>query len=136
MIKQRKQQRREQQQYSHDLLVKDTNTLFQNLANYLNNELLVTSEDYKLLHQMNLLTKDKYADMTAMTSQLVASMNELQLKYKSFEPHLNKIDEIEVSVNELEKTVILLNEYTKKLEAKFQYLQRVAKTPYKDKIIV
>jgi len=107
------------------------------LTNYLQSELLVTSEDYKLLYQMNTSTKEKYVGMTKLSTQLVAGMTELQTKYKTFQPYLVKIDEIETSVNELEKTVLLLDEYTRKLEAKFQYLQRISKTPYKkEKVVV
>eukprot|EP01123_Difflugia_compressa_P006337 TRINITY_DN18533_c0_g1_i1.p1 TRINITY_DN18533_c0_g1~~TRINITY_DN18533_c0_g1_i1.p1 ORF type:complete len:200 (+),score=59.60 TRINITY_DN18533_c0_g1_i1:31-600(+) len=130
---QRKENRKNEQQKAQDKLINDTKTLFNHLANYIQNELLITNEDYKLLHQMNVITKDKYAEMTQMTQQLVVGMTELQTKYKSFQPYLDKIDEIEISVDELEKTVLMLDDYTKKLEAKFQYLQRISKNSYNKK---
>jgi len=103
---QRKEARKKEQERSQETLINDTNTLFNHLTNYLHNELLVTSEDYKLLHQMNVITRDKYVEMTKMTTQLVSGMTELQTKYKTFQPYLDKIDEIEVSVDELEKNCI------------------------------
>jgi biogenesis of lysosome-related organelles complex 1 subunit 2 len=134
----KKEARKKEQQKAQEQLIDETKALFNNLSNYLQSELLITSDDYKLLYQMNVLTKEKYVDMTKMTAQLATGMTELQAKYKAFQPYLAKIDEIETSVSELEKTVLALDDYTKKLEAKFQLLQRLAKNPYnkKEKVVV
>lgn len=43
---------------------------------------LGTTEEYKLLERMNLITKDKYAEMTEQASSLVNNMKALQEKCK------------------------------------------------------
>eukprot|EP01121_Diplochlamys_sp_Union-15-3_P011392 TRINITY_DN3302_c0_g4_i1.p1 TRINITY_DN3302_c0_g4~~TRINITY_DN3302_c0_g4_i1.p1 ORF type:complete len:203 (-),score=48.73 TRINITY_DN3302_c0_g4_i1:19-579(-) len=112
-------------------LVYSTQTLFRTLSDYLRGELLATSEDYKLLENMNNVTKEKYVEMTEMAVKLGEQMTLLQQKYKSFQPYLEKIDEIDTSVNELEKTVVLLDEYTLRLEEKFKHLKQIGRLPYK-----
>lgn len=60
----------------------------------------------------------------------VNSIFNLQVFYKffkkkkdaEFEPYLKKIEEIDGNVNELEHTVQLLDEYTRRLEEKFKKL--------------
>jgi len=92
---------------------------------------LATSEDYKLLENMNVVTKEKYGEMTTMAGKLGESMKLLQEKYKTFQPYLEKIDEIDASVTDLEKTVVLLDEYTQRLEEKFKHLKQIGRIPYK-----
>lgn len=89
---------------------------------------------------MNTLTTEKYSAMTDQTSDLVSLMLELQKKCtplffaepiidkiiyagETFQPYLEQIDQIETSVNELEQTVLLMDEYTKQLEGKFRKLK-------------
>jgi biogenesis of lysosome-related organelles complex 1 subunit 2 len=96
-------------------LINSTKELFSNVEKYLQGEITATSEDYKLLETMNNMTKEKYVDMTNTAHGLVEYMTLLQQKYTEFQPYLNKIDEIETSVNELEKTVALLDQYTLRL---------------------
>jgi biogenesis of lysosome-related organelles complex 1 subunit 2 len=103
-------------------LVKDTEAMFANIADYVQGELSVTSNDYKLLEQMNVLTTEKYRAMTDQAADLTLFMQELQKKYASFEPYLQQIDAIEKSVDELDRTVSLMDEYTKQLETKFRTL--------------
>eukprot|EP01122_Echinamoeba_exundans_P017157 TRINITY_DN8948_c0_g1_i1.p1 TRINITY_DN8948_c0_g1~~TRINITY_DN8948_c0_g1_i1.p1 ORF type:complete len:164 (+),score=53.64 TRINITY_DN8948_c0_g1_i1:563-1054(+) len=105
--------------------------LFDHLGAYLKGELLATSDDYKLLEQMNQVAKSKYEDMTTMAATLVRHMQELQDKYQKYQPYLAKIDEVESSLTELEKTCLLLDEYTLKLENKFKYLKEAKRLPYK-----
>jgi hypothetical protein len=40
----------------------------------------------------------------------------------SFQPYLQQIDSIEKNVDELERTVMLMDEYTRQLEGKFRLL--------------
>ena len=42
---------------------------------------------------------------------------------ETLQPYLEQIDQIETSVNELEQTVLLMDEYTKQLEGKFRKLK-------------
>jgi len=101
-----------------------TSTMFSNISAYLKGELLATSEDYKLLESMNLAASEKYAEMTDVAKGLTSFMKDLQIKYKDFNPYLEKIDEIDTNVTELEKTVLLLDEYTRRLETKFKNLDK------------
>ncbi|KAL6056524.1 biogenesis of lysosome-related organelles complex 1 subunit 2 [Balamuthia mandrillaris] len=112
-----------EQTQKHLQLVDSTRELFNNTAEYLQGELLVTSNDYKLLERMNQVMAGKYHTMTQQAAQLVAHMEEQQKRYESFTPYLQHIDEVSESVEELEKTVKLMDEYTKQLEAKFYKLK-------------
>jgi biogenesis of lysosome-related organelles complex 1 subunit 2 len=103
-------------------LTESTQTMFDNVSKYLQAELQATSEDFKLLETMNNVTREKYKDMTEITKNLTAFMDEMQKKYAEFEPYLKKIDEIDANVNELEHTVQLLDDYTRRLEEKFKKL--------------
>lgn len=49
----------------------------------------------------------------------------------SFEPQLKKIDEIDASLTELERTLNALDAYTLRLENKFKYLKEAKQLPYK-----
>jgi hypothetical protein len=49
----------------------------------------------------------------------------------TFEPHLKKIDEIDASLTELERTLNALDSYTLKMENKFRYLKNAKQSPYK-----
>jgi len=107
-----------------DTLPELTTAMFYNISAYLKGELLATSEDYKLLESMNLLASEKYVEMTDVAKGLTSFMKDLQIKYKDFQPYLEKIDEIDTNVTELEKTVLLLDDYTKRLETKFKNLDK------------
>jgi len=56
-----------------------------------------------------------------------------QSKDAEFKPYLEKIDEIDASVTELERTVVLLDDYTKRLEKKFKHLKAAGRLPYQRK---
>jgi len=121
----------DRRQFLRDKLSKSTDEMFNNVKSYIQAELLATSEDYKVLHQMNVITRDKYVEMTATTQTLVKGMTNLQARYQSFQPYLEKIDALDDSIDKLEKTVTLLDDYTKRLDAKFQALQKMRKIAYK-----
>eukprot|EP01113_Clastostelium_recurvatum_P018150 TRINITY_DN2140_c0_g1_i3.p1 TRINITY_DN2140_c0_g1~~TRINITY_DN2140_c0_g1_i3.p1 ORF type:complete len:194 (-),score=58.52 TRINITY_DN2140_c0_g1_i3:36-617(-) len=101
-----------------------TATMFQNISAYLRGELTATTEDYKLLESMNILATEKYKEMTDTAGGLTAFMQSLQDKYAAIHPYLLQIDNIDKNVLELEKTVNLLDEYTKRLEAKFKTIDK------------
>jgi len=97
-----------------------TQIMFTAMAEYVKGELNVTVEDFKLMEAMNKVTQDKYTEMTAVTKALQTFMQELQKKYQEFQPYLEKIDQIDSSVTELEHSVQMLDDYTKRLEEKFK----------------
>jgi len=101
-----------------------THVMFENIANYLKGELTATTNDYKLLASMNAVCSSKYTEMSEVARGLTSFMKDLQQKYQDFQPYLDKIEEIDTNVTELEKTVVLLDEYSKRLEWKFKNLDK------------
>eukprot|EP01089_Gocevia_fonbrunei_P020131 TRINITY_DN7392_c0_g1_i1.p1 TRINITY_DN7392_c0_g1~~TRINITY_DN7392_c0_g1_i1.p1 ORF type:complete len:165 (+),score=39.42 TRINITY_DN7392_c0_g1_i1:39-533(+) len=121
---QEKQRKRDGKQQKHqDKLAKLSEDMFKNVSEYVQGELLATSQDYKLLEKMNQRTKVKYAGMTHTTVEMTEFMKTMQQKYESFTPHLQQIDEIDQNVAELEKVVMMLDAYTLKLEDKFKQVK-------------
>eukprot|EP00026_Physarum_polycephalum_P019736 Phypoly_transcript_21895.p1 GENE.Phypoly_transcript_21895~~Phypoly_transcript_21895.p1 ORF type:complete len:147 (+),score=37.34 Phypoly_transcript_21895:132-572(+) len=106
-----------------------THVMFENIANYLKGELTATTNDYKLLASMNAVASSKYSEMSEVARGLTSFMKDLQQKYQDFQPYLDKIEEIDTSVTELEKTVVLLDEYSKRLEWKFKNLDKALLPP-------
>eukprot|EP01132_Coremiostelium_polycephalum_P000383 gene383-482_t len=105
-------------------LQKMTTDMFSNVANYLKAELSTTVADYNLLVQMNNVTAAKYNDMTTMTKGLTTFMGDLKIKYEEFQPYLEKISEMDKAVTDLERTVNLLDDYTKRLETKIKNIDK------------
>jgi len=112
---------REQHDPSLDHLAR---AMFEKTAVYLQGELTLVQEDYKLLENLNKATASKYSDMRQISTNVARSLHELNDKYKSLEPHLRQIDQIEDSVNKLEQAAYKLDSYSKRLEAKFKSLEK------------
>ncbi|EFA77587.1 biogenesis of lysosome-related organelles complex-1 [Heterostelium album PN500] len=112
-------------------LQSSTSEMFTKVSKYLGSELSATVADYNLLVQMNSVTASKYKDMTDMTKGLTLYMNDLKLKYEEFLPYLEKIDDLDKNVGDLEKTVQLIDEYTKRLESKIKNIDKSALSPIK-----
>ena len=104
-------------------LATDTSELFANLSLAMQSDLRLAAEDYKLLSAMNGAAADKYENMQEVLLNLSKHVQDLKSKYKSFEPYLAKVDEICENVTQIEQTVILLDDYTTRLEAKFKSLE-------------
>ncbi|XP_070544511.1 biogenesis of lysosome-related organelles complex-1 subunit 2-like [Ptychodera flava] len=98
--------------------------MFMKLEEYLKGDLAATAEDYKLLEKMNRLTIHKYSEMKQMTSSIATSMQTLNEKYKSLQPYLDQIDQVEESVANLEQAAYRLDAYSKRLETKFKQLEK------------
>ncbi|PSN37732.1 Biogenesis of lysosome-related organelles complex 1 subunit 2 [Blattella germanica] len=99
-------------------------TMFTKTADYLYGELTATQEDYRLLESMNRATITKYSDMKQIAGNVARTMTELNDKYKSLQPYLDQIDQIEDSVTKLEQAAYKLDAYSKRLEAKFKHLEK------------
>uniref|UniRef100_A0A0B7A136 Biogenesis of lysosome-related organelles complex 1 subunit 2 n=1 Tax=Arion vulgaris TaxID=1028688 RepID=A0A0B7A136_9EUPU len=97
---------------------------FQKTAEYLRGELDGTVEDYKLLEKMNQLTMSKYSEMKHIALSISGALNDLSDKYKSLQPYLEQIDQIEESVTALEQAAYSLDQYSKRLENKFKALEK------------
>ncbi|CAH1794528.1 unnamed protein product [Owenia fusiformis] len=98
--------------------------MFHKTSEYLRGELSATSEDYKLLEQMNRATLMKYAESKQIAANVATAMNDLNEKYKGLQPYLEQIDQIEDNVANLEQAAYRLDAYSKRLESKFKQLEK------------
>ncbi|XP_066304952.1 biogenesis of lysosome-related organelles complex 1 subunit 2-like [Branchiostoma lanceolatum] len=98
--------------------------MFEKMTLYLNGELSVVCDDYKLLESMNKVSAAKYAEMRGVAAGVSKAMIDLNEKYASLQPYLDQIDQIEDSVASLEQAAYRLDAYSKRLEAKFKQLEK------------
>ncbi|XP_019635368.1 PREDICTED: biogenesis of lysosome-related organelles complex 1 subunit 2-like [Branchiostoma belcheri] len=98
--------------------------MFEKMTLYLNGELTVVCDDYKLLESMNKVSAAKYAEMRGVAAGVSKAMIDLNEKYASLQPYLDQIDQIEDSVASLEQAAYRLDAYSKRLEAKFKQLEK------------
>nr|XP_033796443.1 biogenesis of lysosome-related organelles complex 1 subunit 2 [Geotrypetes seraphini] len=98
--------------------------MFNKMAIYLTGELTATSEDYKLLENMNKLTGLKYMEMKDIAMNISRNLKDLNQKYATLQPYLEQINQIEEQVTALEHAAYKLDAYSKKLEAKFKRLEK------------
>lgn len=99
-------------------------TMFQKTADYLFGELTATQEDYRLLESMNRATITKYSDMKQIAGNVARTIIDLNEKYKTLQPYLEQIDQIEDSVTKLEQAAYKLDAYSKRLEARLKNLEK------------
>ncbi|KAM6185615.1 biogenesis of lysosome-related organelles complex 1 subunit 2 [Rhynchocyon petersi] len=98
--------------------------MFSKMATYLTGELTATSEDYKLLENMNKLTSLKYLEMKDIAINISRNLKDLNQKYAGLQPYLDQINLIEEQVAALEQAAYKLDAYSKKLEAKYKKLEK------------
>ena len=98
--------------------------MFSKTSDWIAAELESTTEDYKLLEQMNKVTATKYSDMEQITANINKGMTQLNSKYQELQPYLDQIDQIDQSVSRLEQAAFKLDSYSKRLEAKFKSLEK------------
>ena len=70
------------------------------------------------------VTATKYSDMEQITANISKGMNQLNGKYQDLQPFLDQIDQIDQSVARLEQAAFKLDSYSKRLETKFQSLEK------------
>nr|CAD7576947.1 unnamed protein product [Timema californicum] len=73
---------------------------------------------------MNRATITKYSDMKQVAGNVARTVADLNDKYKSLQPYLEQIDQIEDSVTKLEQAAYKLDAYSKRLELKFKHLEK------------
>jgi biogenesis of lysosome-related organelles complex 1 subunit 2 len=103
------------------------NTMFQKTSEYLQEELIATHEDYKLLERMNKETISKYSELKTISSNVSQSLDLLNQKYKKLQPVLDNINHIDDSVTKLEQAAYKLLAYSNRLEAKFKEIEKDSK---------
>eukprot|EP01100_Stratorugosa_tubuloviscum_P014368 TRINITY_DN7658_c0_g1_i1.p1 TRINITY_DN7658_c0_g1~~TRINITY_DN7658_c0_g1_i1.p1 ORF type:complete len:139 (-),score=67.36 TRINITY_DN7658_c0_g1_i1:28-444(-) len=106
------------------LMVDLAQAMFQSAGSYLRSELTTSSEEFKLLEQLNKQALSKYTDMTGDAKNLVEHMEVLKSKYEELGPSLSSIDIMLKGLEDLEHTVGILDEYTKNLETKITNLKK------------
>merc|ERR1711971_233075 len=99
-------------------------TMFSKTADWIAGELESTSDEYKLIQQMNKATACKYSDMQQITGNIAKGVNQLNFKYQELQPYLDQIDQIDESVERLYQAAIKLENYSKRLENKFKELEK------------
>uniref|UniRef100_A0A4X1U4Y2 Biogenesis of lysosomal organelles complex 1 subunit 2 n=1 Tax=Sus scrofa TaxID=9823 RepID=A0A4X1U4Y2_PIG len=103
--------------------------MFSKMATYLTGELTATSEDYKLLENMNKLTSLKYLEMKDIAINISRNLKDLNQKYAGLQPYLDQINVIEEQVAALEQAAYKLDAYSKKLGNHFYFCFDLIKVP-------
>ena len=98
--------------------------MFSKIGLYMNSEIDVTVEDYKLLEKMNLAAIEKYEHMHQMAKTTGDNLHSLNQKIVDIQPYLDQIESIEASVLALEQAAYKLDAYSKRLEDRFKKIQR------------
>nr|XP_020837008.1 biogenesis of lysosome-related organelles complex 1 subunit 2-like [Phascolarctos cinereus] len=98
--------------------------IFSKMAMYLTGELTATSENYKLLENMNKMTSLKYLEMKDIAVNTSRNLKDLSQKFAALQPYLDQITLTEQQVAGLEQAAYKLDAYSKKLEAKYKKLER------------
>lgn len=97
--------------------------LVEKVQAYLQGELSLTVGDYRLLEQMNNTMHQKYDDMVPAAQQVQQTLQNLNERFRSLQPFVDKIEQMEMQVLELEKTAYSLDAYSRQLEARFKALK-------------
>uniref|UniRef100_A0A8I3NUX7 Biosis of lysosomal organelles complex 1 subunit 2 n=1 Tax=Canis lupus familiaris TaxID=9615 RepID=A0A8I3NUX7_CANLF len=103
--------------------------MFSKMATYLTGELTATSEDYKLLENMNKLTSLKYLEMKDIAINISRNLKDLNQKYAGLQPYLDQINVIEEQVAALEQAAYKLDAYSKKLGNHFHFFFNLIRVP-------
>ncbi|XP_027692454.1 biogenesis of lysosome-related organelles complex 1 subunit 2-like [Vombatus ursinus] len=98
--------------------------MFSKMATYLTGKLTATSEDYKLLENMNKLTSLKYPEMKDTAVNISRNLKDSNQKSAALQPYLDQITLTEEQVAALQQAAYKLDAYSKKLEAKYKKLGR------------
>nr|XP_020862919.1 biogenesis of lysosome-related organelles complex 1 subunit 2-like [Phascolarctos cinereus] len=98
--------------------------VFSKMTMYLTGELTATSEDYKLLENMNKWTSLKYLEMKDIAVNISRNSKDLNQKSAALQPYLHQITLIEEQVAALEQVAYKLDAHSKKLEAKYKKVER------------
>ena len=98
--------------------------MFNKTADWITCELETTSDEYKLIHQMNKVTASKYSDMQQISGNIAKGVTQLEDKYQELQPYLDQIDQIDESVERLFQAAVKLDSYSKRLENKYKELEK------------
>ena len=77
-----------------------------------------TKDELQVLEQMNTVAASEYAQIADTVKSISSFRDDLLKKHQMLAKHIEEIDKIDKSTIELEHVVGILDEYTKRLEAK------------------
>ncbi|KAF9208616.1 biogenesis of lysosome- organelles complex 1 subunit 2 [Haplosporangium sp. Z 27] len=100
---------------SEEHVARTSQDMFRKIADYVKAEMLATGEDYKLLENMNVLTKERYSELAVAAQELIQEVGKLRTTYSDFEPYLARIDDISQQAETISNIAAELDEYTKSL---------------------
>ncbi|KAI9599197.1 biogenesis of lysosome-related organelles complex-1 subunit 2-domain-containing protein [Syncephalis fuscata] len=103
-----------------DRLNKLADTALNKAARQLQGELLVASNDYKLLEDINQQTLTEYKAMGSSVKKISQQGLPMRNTYQAYRPELEQIDAIVRQVDQLDKMAKQLDSYTRALELQVQ----------------
>ncbi|KAF9354115.1 biogenesis of lysosome- organelles complex 1 subunit 2 [Mortierella sp. NVP85] len=109
---------------SQEHVTRASQEMFRKIAEYVRSEMLAMGEDYKLLENMNNMTRERYGELAVVAQELMQEVGKLRTTYTDFEPYLARIDEISEQAEVISNIANELDEYTKSLETR---LKRITK---------
>ncbi|KAF9190161.1 biogenesis of lysosome- organelles complex 1 subunit 2 [Haplosporangium sp. Z 11] len=109
---------------SQEHVARTSQEMFRKITEYVRSEMLATGEDYKLLENMNIMTKERYSELAVTAQGLMQEVGKLRTTYSDFEPYLARIEEISQQAEMISNIAAELDEYTKSLETR---LKRISK---------
>ena len=77
-----------------------------------------TKDELQVLEQMNTVAASEYAQIADTVKSISSFRDDLLKKHQMLAKHIEEIEKIDKSTIELEHVVGILDEYTKRLEAK------------------
>ena len=113
---------------TQEMILQESNKIFEHLikemiettGEYVKSEIDLCAADYKALEKMNKAVTERYRDVSKYTSSIGSEMQKLNESYANLTPMLAQIDDVEKCVSELEISAGKLDNYSKRLEAKYK----------------
>eukprot|EP00052_Salpingoeca_macrocollata_P023141 m.202917 g.202917 ORF g.202917 m.202917 type:complete len:127 (+) comp21967_c0_seq4:2803-3183(+) len=98
--------------------------MFGKISVFLKADLEANCEEYKLLTRLNELSAEEYQGMSTLLKELNTEMETVNSRYSELQPYLDQIDALDTSVEQLVQTAKSLDDYSRRLEARFKELVR------------
>ncbi|KAK3809448.1 MAG: biogenesis of lysosome-related organelles complex-1 subunit 2-domain-containing protein [Benniella sp.] len=109
---------------SQEHVTRASQEMFRKIAEYVRSEMLAMGEDYKLLENMNNMTRERYGELAVVAQELMQEVGKLRTTYTDFEPYLARIDEISEQAEVISNIANELDEYTKSLETRLKRIMK------------
>jgi len=90
------------------------------LSAYLQGCIQGSTDDFKLLEEINCATSNRYSDLESVAHVIASRLSQMQSKYDELKPLLEQIDEIDEVSRQLEETTGVLENYLFTLEQKLK----------------